>query len=252
MHRVLASTLLVLAVGCVAPAGDESFIIRQNLAAPESGSCTFTPSLTSPTLARGVINLNAPIPYIFAPLFESRITAAAGKESLRTVFINGADVELTVGPIETQTNGQFSLDETVETVQFRSLFSAPLPPNGGLTSGSFDLVPLSVLAGIRDRAGAVDIVHAQITATATAFGDYYGDEIESAPFQFPVTACNDCVLAGVSPANLTPSGFKFCDDFTATARQGNPCNPFQDGIVDCCDAGDGTVQCPAETVAPKN
>jgi hypothetical protein len=68
------------------------------------------------------------------------------------------------------------------------------------------------------------------------FGDFYGEEIESENFTYPVTVCSDCVVGGIFPACPVPA--------TATVRTGNPCNPFQDGIVDCCDTGAGLL-CPA-------
>jgi hypothetical protein len=244
--------ILVLAlpfvVGCVAPAGDESFIIRENLATDVGGECTFTASVNSAALARGQLLLDSPIPYFFHPLLESRIVAGEGRESLRTIFLNGADIELEIGPIETiAADGTLTVDPDVEVLQFRSLFSAPLPPNGGLTSAQFDLVPLAALDTIRGRVGDTgDTVHAQVTATATAFGDYYGDQIESAPFQFPVTVCNDCVIG-----NNSAAGVPACDTIPqgAVLRQGNPCNPFQDGVVDCCSDG-GAIRCPAIGTMP--
>jgi hypothetical protein len=246
MQRVFIS--LALLGGCIAAEGDESFIIRSNLAA-EGGTCVFQPSLDASFLARGQLFLDSPIPYLINPMLESRIVAAQGKESLRTILLEGANITLNIGPIERiGADGSVSLDETVETAQFQSLFSAPLPPNGGLASAQFDLVPLSVVAGIRARAGApgLDRIHAQVTASMVVFGDYYGERLESNPFQYPVTVCNDCVVAN----RFADGTFPTCDTFTATARQGNPCNVFQDGVVDCCDAGNGLIQCPAIATGP--
>jgi hypothetical protein len=247
MQRVFISFALL--AGCVADAGDESFIIRSNLAPPTSGGeCLFIASIDAPAIARGQIFLDGPNPYVMNPLFESRITAADGRESLRTIFLEGANVDLQIGPIEIiDSAGGVTVDETVESQAFRSLFSSPLPPNGGVTAAQFDLVPLSVLLGIKARtgAGANDRVHAQISATITAFGDYYGEPIESSPFTFPVVACNDCVIGNRGIDGTFPA----CSTFTQTARLGNPCNVFQDGVVDCCDTGNG-IQCPAITSAP--
>jgi len=50
-----------------------------------------------------------------------------------------------------------------------------------------------------------------------------------------VTICNDCVLQNIGTCGMvTPMG------------AANPCNPFQDGVLDCCTVmGTSTVQCPA-------
>jgi len=250
MHRI-SLLLVIVTAGCAADSGDESFIIRNNLA-PAATECSFLPELNAAFLSRGQIALDSPTPYLFAPLFESRIVAAEGKESLRTVFIKGAKIELVIGPIESiDATGAVSLDETTETVKFESLFSAPLPPNGGLASGQYDLVSLDALSRIRAKTNPANRIHAQITATATVFGDYYGDQIEAAPYQYPVTACNDCIVTVVQgigvDGNNVPNGT--CPLAAgSTPRLGNACNQFQDGVVDCC-VGPNGLECPAPVAA---
>ncbi len=241
MHRI--SLLVVFAAvgsACAAPSGDESFIIRSNLAVAEGNGCFLSPDLNAIALSRGQIFINSPIPYQLHPMFESRIVAPEGKESLRTVFLHGANVEVVIGPIETiDKDGFVNIDTTEETVKFKTLFSAALAPNGGLVAGEFDLISLDVLSKVRQRVAGIAAttrIHAQTRATATAFGDYYGDEINSNPFEFPVLVCNDCVVNVVScPLPMT-----------ATPRQGNACNLFQDGIVDCCNDDINGLTCPAE------
>jgi hypothetical protein len=237
MHRVSIFVVATIASGCVADSGNESFLIRNNLA-NEGDACDFMPDLTSPFIPRGQLFLDSPIPYVLTPLIESRITAGEGRESLRTVILKGARIDLTIGPIETiDAAGNVTTDTGTELLQFESLFSAALPPNGGLTFAAFDLVPLAATSSIRARAAGAARVHAQVTGTMRAFGDFYGQEIESEPFTYPVTVCSDCVLGNIFAACPAPTG--------AMVRTGNGCNPFQDGIVDCCvDAVAGLV-CPA-------
>lgn len=248
MHRISLPLLLASLVGCAADTGDESFIIRSNLATPE-GECLFLPALEAVSQSRGQLFLDSPTPYLLHPMFESRIVAPAGKESQRTVFLQGANVDLVIGPIETIDDaGNVTVDATEETLKFQTLFSAALAPNGGLTTAEFDLVPLSALALIKQRVGASPgRVHAQVRATATVFGDYYGDRIEGAPFQFPVTVCNDCIVSPVPVASAAECPLPM----TTMPRLGNACNAFQDGIVDCC-LDNGVLTCPApvSTVPP--
>jgi hypothetical protein len=236
--RLLSLVPVLALAGCIAPSGDESFIILQNLAPTES-SCTFVASPGAPSLSRGQLLLDSPIPYLFHPMFESRIVAPAGRESLRTIFVKGARVEVQIGPIERIDGaGNVIIDtDPFEPIRFTSLFAVPLPPNGGLATAQFDLVPLSALSAIRQRVGDTgDRVHAQIIATATPFGDYYGSELEGSPFTFPVTVCNDCIISRVFPSCPVLQ--------TEAPALGNACNPFQDGVVDCC-LSNGTLVCPA-------
>jgi hypothetical protein len=49
-----------------------------------------------------------------------------------------------------------------------------------------------------------------------------------------VTVCSDCIIN-----DLGACGTK------AAQNLGDPCNPYQDGIVDCCDTAGGGLICPA-------
>lgn len=248
--------VVLAAAGC-ADTGDEGFVIRNNLAATGT-TCTFTATTASPFQSRGTLSTSSPVPYLLTPLIQSRITAAVGQENLRTVALAGAKVDLEVGPITVEdANGGLVFSCAAEganacfddaartalaaagTTKFRSLFSAPLAPNSGLTSASFDLVPTAVIREIERKAGALAAgarLHAQVVATATVYGDLNGTEVEGLPFVYPVTVCNDCVVNVVGTCAATPKTFM--------ARPGNPCNRFQDGVLDCCTNG-ATLVCPA-------
>jgi hypothetical protein len=52
-----------------------------------------------------------------------------------------------------------------------------------------------------------------------------------------VAVCNDCVVNVVGSCVLTPKAF--------VPRRGNPCNPYQDGALDCCTNESGGLVCPA-------
>src|SRR5262245_40135049 len=103
--------LIVLALaGCVADGGDEGLVVRNNLA-PDETTCELTPATTAPYLSRVTIHTRSPGPYLLSPLVESRITAAMGQESARTVALMGARIDLAIGPI------------TVEDAQGTTTFS---------------------------------------------------------------------------------------------------------------------------------
>ena len=71
-------------------------------------------------------------------------------------------------------------------------------------------------------------------------GDINGSTITSAPYLYPITVCNDCVVSNLGACPL-PSG--------VDVRTGNGCNPFQDGVVDCCTDADNRLVCPAATAS---
>jgi hypothetical protein len=247
MQRLSILVSLVL-TACVADSGGEAMQIRQNLA-PAEGGCSFDPMASSAFLARGTITLDSKQPYLMAPLIESRITAVMGQESQRTVALRGARVDLELSTISVENGGQVQVlefsDAENETLRasgatkFRSLFSAPLAPNGALTTGTFDGVSLPALAAIRSKVqGMSGAIHAQVLATVVVYGDLGGEEVESVPFVYPVTVCNDCIKMVLGTCKL-PMG--------TTVRPGNACNLNQDGVVDCClQEATGELQCPGE------
>lgn len=242
MHRLLLLTLATTA--CVADSGDEGFVVLNNITPGED--CALTPMAGGAFTPRGTIYLSSPQPYTLTPLIESRIDADETNISQRTVALQGARVDLTIAAVNVVngnavtpipfSEGEIETLKTSGALRFTSLFAAPLAP-GGMTATSFDIVSVAALAAVREKtAGMQGAVRAQFVAKSTVFGLLGDDEVEGVPFTYPVTACSDCVVNVLPAACPLPMG--------TTIREGNGCNPFQDGVVDCCMGPDGIV-CPA-------
>jgi len=225
----LVSTLVfaVLVVGC-ANKGDEGFFILNNSAPPTGGTtCTFTGDASQPFIAAGTISALSPEGYVFSPLLESRITAVMGEEATRTIHLEGANVTLQVA------NGGTKQNLTV-------LFSGSLAPNGGTTNVSFELVPKASLTSLGSTSQNVEIV-----AEVTPYGSLGGGRIDGEPFQYPITivAPGNGIVTGINPPVS-------CKGFASNATM-NPCNPFQDGAVECCvTSSTSTTPPPNTTVCP--
>jgi hypothetical protein len=235
--RVLVTSLL-LATGCLAPDGDESFIIRDNLATTGDGTCAFTAALSAPIISRGRIDAESTLPYIMNPLFESRVQAVEGRESLRTILIEGAEVIVELGPISTTDDaGNVSTDNFFDdSIQFTTLFSSSLGPNGGVSVGSLDALPVEALSIVKSQVAPDTTFTAQAVAIVKAFGSYYGGDIESQEYRFPISICNNCSRVIVAA----------CDEMNPAATpliSTNGCNPFQDGVIECCQTMAGAVFC---------
>ena len=238
MYRLVLVSLLL--VGCV-DEGDEGMTVINNSA---SDTCTFSGAKDQAFRSHGTIWTESPAGYVFTPLVESRLTQLEGTdEAQRTISITGANVSLEVKSATIENaDGSFS-STTVPLgpteAQFSSLFSASLPPSGTVNV-DFELIPRSTLRTIAMTAGT-NILEAEVLATVRILGKFNGDDIESVPFQFPVTVCTDCVVNVTGP----------CTEFTGTPRSsGNACNPFQDGIIDCCQSDARGLVCPAEAEEP--
>ncbi len=239
---MLLAALGVAGVATFAGCADDfggGLLVRQNLA-PVMGACSFEADSAAAFIARGTIRDDSPSPYIFHPLIESRITAIEGQESLRTVQLRGARVELAIvgatvdgDPIDIDTR-TFPVGST----KFASLFSAPVAPLG-LSAAEFDLIPVAFLAAVARAVGTTGSARVQVVAEGSVYGDLGGDEISSDPFTYPVTICNDCVFTNIGS----------CAAITEPGSTGNPCNPYQDGVVECCTTGDSLL-CPAMPAMP--
>jgi len=228
MARVSLLAFGVMVVGCTDHNGGAGMIVLENTA-PSGTSCMLTGVVGQPTFSQGEIYVGSTVPYIMTPLIESRITAIMGQEPERTILLSGANVSLAA---TSSTGAAVSLGADAT---FTSVFAGSIPP-GGTVNVSFALVPTSVLAKVSQTSDT------EIVATVTVLGTLGGGQVEAEPFSYPVTACDDCIVNDIGSCGSGASG----------ANLGNPCNAFQDGIVDCCEVGSGSgsgsaveLQCPA-------
>ncbi len=230
MHHTFITVALALSLGaCTAGNGDEAILLTKNVV-PGPG-CTFASSLAEPALFHGTINAKSPRSYRLHPQMQSRISTLAGKEDQRTIITRGAHVDVEFA------NSADDIGAPAALTHFDTLFSAPLFPNGGVTDGAFEVVPAELIAAINtSHQGAA--FSTELLVKVVVYGDMSGTDVTSQEFQFPVTVCTDCVL------NILPVA---CPATEMLLNPGNPCNPYQDGTVDCCMAGD-KLMCPAPVV----
>jgi len=201
MTRAFYSSLFVTAAmaatGCVAAEGDESFIILNNLVPDvdlETGEITFLPAREGPFFSQGFVSPEAPS-FFVGSLFESRVQAVDGRESLRTILVEGANISLEVSEVSVVQGAVVQKSGSVDTIEFQVRFTSAISPNGGIAVGIYDVIPFEVMASIRGKIEAAAPppdadVFVQVTSTTVAFGDFYGDRIDSSSFVFPVVVTN--------------------------------------------------------------
>ena len=239
MVRSLIPMLLLSSLGaCVADNGDEGIFITKNVAPGED--CSFSASESSPFLAHGTFSIFSPAAYRVYPQLQSRVTATTGQEDARTIIVRGARVELEFADTTLFSASELAEMRTAGLTRFETLFTAPLRPNGGIADGAVDVVQPAVLDRIVAKRPDITAANAPVFRTEVigkirVFGDMSGSEITSQEFQFPLTICNNCVINVIGACPL-PMG--------TMVRPGNSCNPYQDGVVDCC-MSDGQLSCPA-------
>lgn len=238
MLRLAAALVPVALVACV-DSGDEGMYVLNNTAVG-SESCSLSGSPDQPFISHGVIYYGSSFGYLLTPLIQSRITASETDtdQAQKTIQLRGADVTLTLKAMSVQApDGSISTSQSeTQLGQFSSLFAGAVTPGGSVNVG-VDIIPPATLRSIADMSGA-DLANGAFTAEVLASivikGDINGSSIESTPYLYPVSVCSDCVVSVLGACPL-PTG--------AEVRGGNACNPFQDGVVDCCVDGEDLV-CP--------
>ena len=244
MHRLFSipavCALFAALGGCAADNGDEGIFLLSNVAPGDT--CAFTASASEPFFSHGEFSVHSPTSYRFHPQMRSKIMANAAQENARTIIVEGARINLTFPDESVFSASQQDDLRNRGIMRFTSLFSAPLAPNGGIADGAFDLITVALLDELIAAKGAGILAadapsfRVEVLATITVFGDMAGVEQTSQEFQYPVTICNDCVVRELGACPL-PMG-------TMLTNKGNACNPYQDGVVDCCRMG-ADVICPA-------
>ncbi|MDB4962066.1 MAG: hypothetical protein JWP01_2065 [Myxococcales bacterium] len=248
MYRSLtipaACFTLAAALGaCAADNGDEGIFVTKNVAA--SASCTFTADEGAAFLSHGTYSIHATTSYALHPQMVSRVTASAGQQEARTIIMRGARVNLRIPDETVLSAAQQESLRASGVMKFSALFTAPLPPNGGIATGELDVITPALLDQIVMAKGAGILAadapsfRTEVIASVVVYGDMSGSEITSQEFQFPITICNDCVVNELGACPL-PAG--------TVPRPGNACNPFQDGSADCCRLNDEVI-CPATVAA---
>ncbi len=254
---LVSGLVAVAATGCLATSGDEGFVVLNDTAPPTSGGCTFTGDPTQAFTVAGTINALSTQGYLAFPLLQSRLQvmtpgegSATGSNSdtlAKTIDIQGARVSLTLLDPVTMTGG-VTMPATGSAIpagldQFTVEFSASLMP-GATANVGFPLIPPDVLSGILPSGfDATDLSNefsALVSAHVVVYGTLAGDEIDAAPWDFPVTVCTGqgCVFSSVGSCPAT-----------GTLPTPNPCNPYQDGQIACCEnAANNTLVCPATTM----
>lgn len=230
MFRAYASLALVLAglAACSATTGDESMFILNDTAPPTGGTCMFTGTLGQPFISTGMIDTRTRLGYMFNPLVESQVTAIMGKESLRTIEVQGANIDLSV-----EDAGGASVTVPAKDQHFSTLTSGSLAPNGGTGNFTFQIVPPDTIAAIK----AATSNPVTLEATVQVYGTLGGGQVNARPFTYPVTVCTDCLVVDGGPC--AGSG-------AVMPKSTNPCQPYQDGTVTCCEGSGGSADlvCP--------
>jgi hypothetical protein len=234
--RSLASVCaLVLLVGCGRVEGQ--FIVVQDQV-PQTG-CTIPGDLSALYRPDGfldvsIVNMDSPAGYLLFPLLENDLPGLATGQLIDSnrIALVGWHVDLQMGPGTPQTVLDAFNGAGDSATHYDVPTSGSVASGGGHTPSSVDVFPPPLAVAIR---GTLDPGGTPVTTLATvhAIGNRINGSIQSDDFVFPISVCSGCLIGTQS----------MCPFRAAPANPGNPCNPAQDQIVDCCTIN-GNLVCP--------
>ncbi len=217
--------------GCV-DAGETLRILRNQ---EPGASCVVPTDEGAAFLSSGLIDVTADSGYLFTPLVESR--AVGDAETDRRVFLEGAVVRLRFAE-------DFFDDATLTRLEddglsyFTQPFSGSIASNGSAAL-KFEIIPKAVLEEMQSGLAAGEVT--RVTAEIEMRGTIDGDDVTSPAYNYPVEVCNGCL-------NRTIGSCDTIDE--EDVQTGGVCQEKQDGVIDCCTAGDGSLVCPAVASVP--
>jgi hypothetical protein len=234
--RFLAGALMI-AGGC-SGTSDEFFIVQNQV--PEA-NCTIP--ATKGNLYRGsgvmdvgLVSEHAEIGYRLFPLLQNDLPAAgkAGATEPNRLALSEFRVHVLPGrgaPAELV--NLLASPALAPYITFSEPWSGSVDPSGGNTAASVTAVPAEVARQIAASGMLASYTDVPLLVRVTAVGSTLSETIESRAFEFPIKACQYCLVSAVGACPATP------------ANTGNACNVAQDDPVDCCSVGDGSLSCPS-------
>ncbi len=232
----IAGLLVSALLGACSNGGDEGVLITKNVAvASVAGGCVFSGSPTEAFLPHGAVDVHS-AGYLMHPQFLSRIqfdSADPAQMAQRTSIMTDANIDVTFPDATLFSAADLADMKASGLTHFKELFSVPVPPNG-TSDAEIEVIHRPLIDKILAQHPAGDV---EMLVSVTANGTMSGQAINSQRFDYPVTLTSGIAVSlGACPL---PMG-------TILASTGNPCNPFQDSQVSCCDAGSGNLVCPAD------
>ena len=249
LGALVLGSVLTSAAGCVE--NTVSVYIRQVQAPTVAGAlCMVTPYPLSQSISEGTLDVSLRDSYTMTPLIANQLVTRASMDQLRaetsTINIQGFVVELHEGSPEGPLVGPaFSV---YQNVVVPAALSANTP---GYAFARLQVIPPQVGVALRgavcqiDRTGVnescpvyrVVSVNRTILVKLTAFGaSLGGNNVESAPFYFPVTVCCGCLITfpvdADAPATMTTGVGPDCNNGMPLIGPAS-CNLGQDFPVDC-------------------
>jgi hypothetical protein len=222
---LLSACVLLLLVGCGRVQGQ--FIVLQNQV-PQTG-CSVPAEPSSQYRPDGVldvsiVNNKATAGYLVFPLLENDLPGSPkGQVDGNRIALSNWVVSVGVNPNYTPPGIVSAFNQDASLTSYTLPTSGSVASGGGHTASVVDVFPPELVGEVSN---AMANGGGSFTAYATihAIGNTINGSIQSDDFVFPISVCSGCLIGNQS----------MCPFRSPPANLGNPCNPAQDDIVDCC------------------
>lgn len=240
----LAVCAVFLLLGCGQAPG--SFIILQSQA-PTDG-CGATADVTAAYVGDGrldvsIVQPNFDTAYELFPLLENDLPGLTAGQTLdgNRIALTGFDVELTaLGDLSDvpATAALFNFDGQDAfhraLLKFNVPWSGTVDSGGGHTATRVRAFQPELATQLRTAGELTGTRTITVDIGVRARGTTLNSSLVSDPFHFPISVCSGCLQNNLGACPLR----------TLPANPGNPCNPAQDSVIDCCTVN-GVLACPA-------
>jgi hypothetical protein len=174
--------------------------------------------------------------FLVFPLLENNLPASTGGIDPNRISLRSFAID--ISPISS--SGQMTTDlfTTLSNngdplVRYQVPWSGSVDSGGGMVAAAVHAFPVQLAQRLLDTQEIGVSPSLTVNLRIRAFGRTTTQDIESDPFDYPVSVCAGCLIANVAACPYT----------TPPANLGNDCNIAQDGFVDCCTSG-GDLICP--------
>jgi hypothetical protein len=184
--------------------------------------------------------------YVVFPLMKNNLPAAVtGEIDTNLIVLSSFAVDISlIGSAPPQTAALFAALESGNDptdgrnlLHFREPWSGSIQSGGGLLPAGVDAFPVELAHRI-SATGEIGLSPSLMAnLKIRAFGKTATQDMESDPFDFPISICSGCLVANVQA----------CPYASKPTNTGNVCNVAQDDPVDCCTLN-GSLICPPVVV----
>ncbi|HEY7375921.1 MAG TPA: hypothetical protein VIF57_27425 [Polyangia bacterium] len=241
------ASLIVLAGGLAACGRvPGQFEILQNQA-PQGGCAITTDRMTyrgEGTIDLSLVSPGAETAYFMFPLVINNLPGSTGGEP------DGNEIDVHSFAVDIGTTRQSYLPPNVQMLfdhlnempgshdyallHYSLPWAVTISSGGGLAATLVNAFPVELAQRVL-ATGDIGVSASSMTVNARVrvFGTTNTQDMESDPFDFPISVCNGCLVHSLLPCPVT----------SAPTFGGNACNLSQDNLVDCCSLN-GALVCP--------